>query len=438
MLKFYMMRLITFILLLLGSMSAFSQSMYFPPLNQTDNWDTLSPTQLSWCPSRIDSLYLFLDQEKTKGFIVLKDGKIVLEKYFGTFTQDSIWYWASASKTLTGFMIGQAQEQGLIDIQNPSSNYLGSGWSACTPLQENDIKVIDHLRMSTGLNDNVADKNCVIDTCLKYLAQPDTRWAYHNAPYLLLKTMIENISQQSINQFTTAQVKNKIAMTGIWAVSNGEETYYSKVRSMARFGLLIQNNGIWNNDTLLKSSTYKNAMLNTSQTMNLSYGYLWWLNGKASHMLPGLQTVFPTSLCPNAPTDMIAAIGKNGQLISIAKSRGLVIIRMGEDANTNSANVSTVLLDDIWQHINGLNCEPTNITPVQNEVQLIQNPVVNTLKFSLSSKQNYSTSIFNMQGNKIYYSSNINFIDVSSYSKGMYLLQVRQGSNSFTNKFLKE
>jgi CubicO group peptidase (beta-lactamase class C family) len=207
---------------------------------------------------------------------------------------------------------------------------------------------------------------------------------------------------------------------------------------MARFGLLIQNNGIWNNDTLLKSSTYKNAMLNTSQTMNLSYGYLWWLNGKASHMLPGLQTVFPTSLCPNAPTDMIAAIGKNGQLISIAKSRGLVIIRMGEDANTNSANVSTILLDDIWQHINGLNCEPTNITPVQNEVQLIQNPVVNTLKFSLSSKQNYSTSIFNMQGNKIYYSSNINFIDISSYSKGMYLLQVRQGSNSFTNKFLKE
>jgi len=43
--------------------------------------------------------------------IEVKDGKIVLEKYFGTFTKDSLWYWASAGKTLTAFLVGKAQDE---------------------------------------------------------------------------------------------------------------------------------------------------------------------------------------------------------------------------------------------------------------------------------------------------------------------------------------
>lgn len=89
---------------------------------------------------------------------------------------------------------------------------------------------------------------------------------------------------------------------------------------MARFGLLIQNKCIWNNDTLLYDSAYLNQMVNTSQNINLSYGYLWWLNGKASYMVPTLQTKFKVSYVPNAPFDMYAGIGKNGQLVCISPS----------------------------------------------------------------------------------------------------------------------
>ncbi|MBP9096941.1 MAG: serine hydrolase, partial [Ignavibacteria bacterium] len=72
-------------------LNAHAQSLYFPP--KTGNtWDTISPSRLGWCPQRIDSLYTYLDNTNTKGFLILKDGKIVLEKYFGTFTQDSIHY----------------------------------------------------------------------------------------------------------------------------------------------------------------------------------------------------------------------------------------------------------------------------------------------------------------------------------------------------------
>ena len=99
-----MMRKIVLLLLVLMNMHVKAQSLYFPPLSG-NAWDTLSPARLQWCQARIDSLYNYLESRNTQAFIILKDGKIVLEKYFGTFTADSIHYWASAGKTLTAMLV---------------------------------------------------------------------------------------------------------------------------------------------------------------------------------------------------------------------------------------------------------------------------------------------------------------------------------------------
>ncbi|MDQ3279102.1 MAG: serine hydrolase, partial [Bacteroidota bacterium] len=83
-----------------------------------------------------------------------------------------------------------------------------------------------------------------------------------------------------------------------------------------------------------------------------SYGYLWWLNGKASAMLPQSQVVFPQSLCPGAPTDMVSAMGKNGQLLSIIPSKGLVVVRMGH--NADGAYVPTTFQNNLWEKLNAV------------------------------------------------------------------------------------
>ena len=67
-------------------------------------------------------------------------------------------------------------------------------------------------------------------------------------------------------------------------------------------------------------------------------------------MLPSTQTEFVGELVPNAPSDMIAAMGKDEQRIYIVPSKGLVIIRMGEAASgTNSA---LQMHNDMWNIIN--------------------------------------------------------------------------------------
>ncbi len=95
------------------------ESMYFPPTSGTE-WQTTTAASLGWNEALIPDLYTYLQSKGTKGFIVLKNGKIVIEKYFGTFTADSNWYWASAGKTATAFLVGIAQQEGIINIPGTS------------------------------------------------------------------------------------------------------------------------------------------------------------------------------------------------------------------------------------------------------------------------------------------------------------------------------
>jgi len=344
-----------------------AQSLYFPPITG-NTWDTISPQALGYCQSRIDSLYAYLDANNTKAFILLKDGKIVLEKYFGSHTQTTPWQWASAGKTITAFMVGIAQQEGHLVISDTTSAYLGQGWTSCTTTQEEKITIRHQLTMTSGLDDNVADPFCTIDTCLIYKADAGTRWAYHNAPYTLLDGVIENATGQTLNAYTTQKLKNPTGMTGAFIPIGYNNVFYSNARSMARFGLLILNKGNWNGTPIMTDTTYFQQMVNTSQTLNKSYGYLWWLNGKESYMIPGPQLVIPGSLIPNAPLDMISAMGKDGQFLNVVPSQNLIWLRMGEDP-TNFP-VPYLLNQGIWDYVNALNCASGN------EGQQNSNPVV--------------------------------------------------------------
>jgi len=280
------MRIATLIisLLLFCGNSAHSQviGQYFPPMNPQAQWDTLSAQKLGWCTENLPALYELLERSNTKGYILLYKGRIVLEKYFGDFAKDSAWYWASAGKTLTSFLIGKAQEEKKLSIEDPTSKYLGNGWTAIPKEQEDNIKIKHQLTMTTGINDEVADLDCTKDTCLQYLAEPGLRWSYHNAPYTLLEEVITKSTGQTLNTYTQSTIKNRIGMSGLWVKAGPyNNVYVSTPRAMARFGHLMLNDGIWNGDTIMKDREYFRAMLTRSQVLNPSYGYLWWLNGQS-------------------------------------------------------------------------------------------------------------------------------------------------------------
>ena len=219
--------------------------------------------------------------------------------------------------------------------------------------------------MTSGLDDEVDDPYCTLDSCLIYLADAGTRWAYHNGPYTLLRNVLENATEQGINNYAYQKVINPIGMNGLFVYEGYNNLFLSTARSMARFGLLMLNNGQWNQSEILSDSIYFNDMISPSQDFNESYGYLWWLNGKPSFMLPQSQYVFDGGLITNAPNDMYSAMGKNGQYINVIPSQKIVWIRMGEMPQEEL--VPTNFNNDIWGYINELVCESSAVEEVNSK-----------------------------------------------------------------------
>lgn len=399
-----------------------SSQLYFPPLTG-NNWETMNPSDLGWCQNKIDSLYAYLESQDTKAFIVLKDGKIVLEQYFNGHAQNTPWYWASAGKTITAFMVGIAQQEGFLNINNPSSDYLGTEWTSCTTAQENAITVWHQLTMTTGLDDS-GNLGCILPSCLQFLANPGTRWSYHNAPYTLLDQVIAGATGTTLNLYTTEKLKNPTGMTGSFVQVEDNNVFFSSARSMARFGLLVLNNGNWNGTPIMTDSDYFADMINTSQELNKGYGYLWWLNGKENHMLPGVQITIPGSIMPNAPEDMVSGLGKDGQFVNVVPSQNLVLIRMGEEPS--GSLVPFLMNDKIWEYMNALVCNPVGLEEEQLTFGVFPNPNEGGFTLQSTTEQGHIV-VLDLFGRMVYQKSIENFttsIDLGKNASGTYFVRL--------------
>jgi len=331
-------------------------AMYFPPLTGT-NWETTSAESLNWNTIALPDLYSYLDTNNSKAFIVLKDGKIVLERYAGTnllntapFTASSQWYWASAGKCIAATLAGIAQQEGFLDINAPVSRYLGAGWTSAPRAKEDLITVRDQLTMTTGLDYTTSNLDCTTPACLQYRADAGTQWYYHNAPYTLLHEVTAQATGTNYNSYTNSRLEQKIGMNGEWRSIDDNEVYFSTARDAARFGLLTLAKGTWDNTPVISDLAYQTAMTTTSQSLNASYGYLWWLNGKGSVIFPGLTAPIASDITPQAPDDMISALGKNGQIISVIPSLNMVVVRMGNAADNGA--VPIIFHDGLWARLN--------------------------------------------------------------------------------------
>ena len=325
------------------------ETMYFPPTSSS-TWETKSISSLGWNTAAVQPLKDYLQQKNTKSFMILVDGRIVMEEYFNGHTKDSTWEWNSAGKTLVGTMTGIAQQEGLLQINNKVSNYIGTGWTSAPLAKENLITNRNLLTMTSGLNDS---SEVVIPSNLTYMADAGTRWSYANV-FQKLMDVVAAATSQSYDAYFNAKLRDKIGMDGFWRTGIAFKLYHSTTRSMARFGILALNKGKWNNEQIINQPYFEESII-SSQTINPSYGYFWWLNGKTSYMIPGGQRVYQGYLVPNAPADMYAAMGARDQRIFVIPSKKMVVIRMGDPSDPTNPSFALSGFDNaVWEKINAV------------------------------------------------------------------------------------
>lgn len=323
-------------------------ALYFPPI-ESDIWETTLPDALGWNQTAIGQLDIFLEENNTKAFIILKDGKMVMERYYQDTDATTSHRWNSAAKTLTALTVGIAQQEEFLSINDASSDYLGNEWTSMTADQESQITIKNHLTMTTGGDYTVPDINCTDAECLLYLNEASTEWYYHNAYYTVLQDVVAAAVQNDFNSYYDSKIKSTTGITGAWIPVGYFRLYFSTARSMARFGLLNLNEGNWDGNQIINSD-YFTEMTTPSQDINKAYGNLWWLNGQESFKLPTVNATFPGKLIATAPDDLIAGIGKDDQKLYVVPSEGLVVMRLGDAADASLLGPSGYDTD-LWEKI---------------------------------------------------------------------------------------
>ncbi len=327
-------------------------STYFPPV-QSDDWEKVDLNSLDWDREALAKFLEWLATKDTRAFILLQNGKIAVEEYWGPkltglgeMDSESLWYWGNAGRTLTSLMAGSAESEKQLKIKAPVSKYVGAGWSSLPSKREKEIRIHHLLAMTSGLDERVDNPDGSNPEDFKFLALAGTRWANHKGAYNLLTQIIEKQSGLNQQSYFDSKIGVKTGITGSWQESDQTLGFYSNARSMARMGLLLLNRGMWQGQEIV-SPTFFAKMTSPGSSDNPSYGYLTWLNNSEGYKVPESRVKFQGKLIQDAPDDAIMSLGDNGQFVFAVPSMNLVMVRMGGDGLEEE--IAQNLVRQIWK-----------------------------------------------------------------------------------------
>jgi CubicO group peptidase (beta-lactamase class C family) len=293
---------------------------------------------------------------RTDGLLIIKNGKLVYEKYARGFDATKRHISWSAAKSISSALMGVAVKQGVARLSDSICKYL-SGYSGkvCDITVGNVITFSSGLAWQEGYEHESYQTSSVISMFfgvghrdhLKHIlshaivAAPGAQWMYSTGDAELLAGLAKSAltSVAGKDAFWTL-LFDKIGMSRTTleederGTPNGGSHVFATPRDFAKFGYLFLNDGCWNGERLLPagwvaSSTTISAAFRASASADEDQpsGYMWWLN----QPLPERSKPRPWA---DVPDDAYAAEGHWGQFIIVVPSEDVVIVRTGDDRNT--------------------------------------------------------------------------------------------------------
>ncbi len=268
----------------------------------------------------------------TTAVIIVKDGKIIAERYrpgFGIHSGYRTW---STSKSITAALMAIAAKQGLLDLDAPVSipewAYPGDPRQAITYKQL--------LWMSSGLFTGGANTYAVYFggqdvvsavTTTPLEAEPGTRWKYANSDTLLLLRALRYRLADDLRylRFPYDELLHPLGMYHTRMEVDhdgnfvGSSQTYTTARDLTRFGMLLANDGVWNGKRLLPEGWVKfsstPAPTRPPVAGQWGYGAQFWLLDQM----------------PGVPPGTFTTAGNKGQYVTVVPGHDLLIVRTGVD-----------------------------------------------------------------------------------------------------------
>lgn len=277
-----------------------------------------------------------------KNVVVRQDGKIIAKHNFEEEKETLLW---SVSKTFTSMAIGIAIEEGYLQLNDKVVDFFPD----ITPKNPNqnlkNMKVHDLLCMGTGHDrcpvmkadwseGNVWDiTKLFFDEPIVFV--PGTHFTYNNGATYILSRIIGITTGNSLDEYLDKKVFKYLDIPKPrWdrcplGIPQGFSGLYLTAEQLSRFGQLILNKGMWEDNQLIPSSYIEKATTVQIETHDFNpyfatkdhhqgYGYQIWMNsypgsyrmdgsyGQYVVMLPNKNTV--VTYISNEPTNMTGVL----------------------------------------------------------------------------------------------------------------------------------
>lgn len=312
------------------------------------NWGHTDAVAAGFDPAALDAL---AEQSQVAGSactVIVRDGRVVDERYWGDADADTRLPAYSVTKSLTALLVGIAQDDGAlattdrvadyvtewngtdsaeVTIEDLLSNDSGRQWDAAT----------DYREMALGAHDKTA-----FAIALGQDAPPGESWAYNNSAVQVLSRVLETATGQDPATYAAERLFGPIGMTNSAMThdASGHATTFAGMQTtcldLARLGVLALNEGAWGDTTVVDQGFVRTATRRPSQSLNTAYGWLWWLNQPGPIASPRIATTgrgaagtLVGPLAPGLPSDVFWAIGLQSQIVAVIPSEGVVAVRMG-------------------------------------------------------------------------------------------------------------
>ncbi|RUM99801.1 class C beta-lactamase-related serine hydrolase [Pseudaminobacter arsenicus] len=322
---------------------AFAQE---PPAEVVADPEALWPQGEHVQPSQDPALAAVLDDAGLTGpgmraVVVVKDGRIVGERYGDGFSASTPLLGWSMTKTVNAALVGTLIRDGKMSLE---AKGLFESWKADRRAQ---ISLADLMAMSSGLafNEDYGDVTDV--TRMLYLepdmasfaadkplsGEPGKVWSYSSGTAALLSKLWQDavgdpdraLAWPRAALFDPLGMASAIFETDARGTFAGSSYLYATARDWARFGQFLLDDGAWNGRQLLPSG-FVAWMHEAAPASNDEYGRgQVWLHGPTG---PG-----PVGADPDGgidlPNDAYWMLGHDGQSTAIIPSHRLVVLRLG-------------------------------------------------------------------------------------------------------------
>jgi CubicO group peptidase (beta-lactamase class C family) len=313
------------------------------------SWQKVSPSSVGLDPPALQRIAAQAKTGKSNCLVVVRDGKLAGEWYFNGTGPDTAQNVFSVTKSFASTLVGIAQDDGDLRIGRRASTWIPQ-W---TGTRSAAVTVRDLLSMDSGrewsfLTDYVqlllAPDRTRFAIGLGQAVPPGTRWVYNNAAVQTLERVLSKATRGDVATFARRRLFAPLGMrhTTLTTDRAGNPQLFEGLRStcrdLARFGVLMLDNGSWGSRQVVSRAWVAQATGRSSTRLNAAYGYLWWLNRKGTLASPlagtsargaANGTARTGRLVPGAPPDMFWALGLGNQLIQVDPGSRTVVVRLG-------------------------------------------------------------------------------------------------------------